>query len=81
MMLSYVRFVLRQLLPVVKGGNRAEIVNSCIKSSPLWSSFQRVSLTVNVRLSRADCAFSAQQYDEWLSSVGNGWSRMMAVLT
>jgi ATP-dependent DNA helicase PIF1 len=29
---------LRQILPIVEGGSRAEIVNAAIVNSPLWSS-------------------------------------------
>ncbi len=42
----------RQVLPVVPGGNRAQIVNSCIKLSDCWQSITELSLTINMRLER-----------------------------
>ena len=62
----------RQLLPVIKGGNRAEVVSSCFKASMLWSSFERLSLTINVRLMNAPLTAKAMKYDSWLCLVGNG---------
>ena len=62
----------RQLLPVIKGGNRAEVVSSCFKASVLWSSFERLSLTINVRLMKAPSTAKAMKYDSWLCLVGNG---------
>ena len=62
----------RQLLPVIKGGNRAEIVNSCFKASMLWSLFERLSLTKNVRLINAPSAALAKKHDSWLCLVGDG---------
>ena len=62
----------RQLLPVIKGGNGAEVVSSCFKASMLWSSFERLSLTINVRLMNAPFTAKAMKYDSWLCLVGNG---------
>ncbi|GBN54339.1 hypothetical protein AVEN_105795-1 [Araneus ventricosus] len=39
----------RQTLPVVPRGTRADVVESCIKSSPLWSKFAHLSLITNFR--------------------------------
>ena len=40
----------RQILPVVVGGTRANIVNSCIKSSVLWSCVTPLQLRTNMRV-------------------------------
>lgn len=40
----------RQSLPVVPRGTRADEVKACIKSSFLWPSIKRVSLTTNMRV-------------------------------
>ena len=40
----------RQILPVVKNANRVEIFDACISSSYLWSKFEILSLTINMRL-------------------------------
>ena len=61
-----------QLLPVVKGGNRADIVSACLKSSLLWAHFEQATLSTNVRLSFADSSSLAREYDQWLCSVGDG---------
>ncbi|GBN53294.1 hypothetical protein AVEN_107381-1 [Araneus ventricosus] len=39
----------RQTLPIVPRGTRADVIESCIKSSPLWSKFTQLSLTGNIR--------------------------------
>jgi hypothetical protein len=41
---------LRQILPVVEGGGRAEVVNAAIVNSPLWKHVKVLSLTINMRL-------------------------------
>lgn len=40
----------RQILPVVVGGTRANIVNSCIKSSMLWLCITPLQLRTNMRV-------------------------------
>ena len=41
---------LRQILPVIEGGSRAQIVNATIMNSPLWSHVTMLHLTKNMRL-------------------------------
>jgi len=48
---------IRQLPPVIEGGDRAMIVNASIKSSPLWNFFRVMRLNLNMRL----LGLSAQQ--------------------
>ncbi|GBN04684.1 hypothetical protein AVEN_31103-1 [Araneus ventricosus] len=52
----------RQTLPIVPKGTRADVIESCIKSSPLWSNFthNKYSLRWTSR---------AQQ---WLLNIGSG---------
>ena len=40
----------RQTLPVIPRGTRADQINACLKRSDLWSNFQRLSLTTNMRV-------------------------------
>jgi len=42
----------RQILPVVPGGSRAQIVASCIKLAACWEFVKELPLTVNMRLQR-----------------------------
>jgi len=42
----------RQVLPVVLGGSRAQIVASCIKLAMCWEHVKELPLTVNMRLQR-----------------------------
>jgi ATP-dependent DNA helicase PIF1 len=39
----------RQVLPVVRRGTRAQIVDSSIRMSPLWPSIKKMRLTQNMR--------------------------------
>ncbi|KAJ8914507.1 hypothetical protein NQ315_002780 [Exocentrus adspersus] len=56
----------RQTLPVVVGGDRCMIVNSCIKSSRHWPLFVNLQLHTNIR------AINNQQFSRWLLDLGNG---------
>nr|GEV57667.1 hypothetical protein [Tanacetum cinerariifolium] len=47
----------RQVLPVVRRGTRAQIVDSSLRMSPLWSIIKRMRLTINIR-ARTDPWFS-----------------------
>lgn len=56
----------RQVLPVVRRGNRVTIVESCVKSSPLWPQVARRKLTTNMR------AADDVEFATWLLSLGDG---------
>ncbi|XP_070494675.1 uncharacterized protein [Chironomus tepperi] len=56
----------RQTLPVVPRGTRTDIIECCIKSSPLWRHFNQLSLTVNMR------SEGQMEYNQWLLDVGSG---------
>ncbi|KAL4567974.1 hypothetical protein LXL04_023572 [Taraxacum kok-saghyz] len=56
----------RQVLPVVKRGTRAQIVDSSLRMSPLWSSIKRLRLTLNMR------AVTDPWFYDFLLRVGDG---------
>ena len=56
----------RQVLPVVRKGTRAQIVDSCLRMSPLWPRIIKMQLTINMR-ARTDPWFS-----DFLLRVGDG---------
>ena len=57
----------RQILPVVQGGGRVDIVNSCIKRSKQWREVKQMSLTENMRAEKDEVDFA-----EWLLKLGDG---------
>ncbi|XP_065663191.1 ATP-dependent DNA helicase pif1-like [Hydra vulgaris] len=57
----------RQILPVVKREQPAEIVESCIECSLHWQWVQRFALTEIMRVQNGECEFS-----QWLLKLGNG---------
>ena len=61
----------RQCLPVVRGANRAQIVDVCISKSYIWSTFRAMSLTENMRVKALDDSV-LQEFDNWTLSVGDG---------
>ena len=62
---------LRQCLPVIPGGNRAQVVDSCIVRSFLWPSFKILSLNTNMRVAAGDDP-DLQMFDSWQIGVGDG---------
>lgn len=69
----------RQILPVVRKGGRADIVNACVKSSPLWKSIEVLRLTIDMRvLKRRAANASAEEikklddFSKFLQNVGDG---------
>ncbi|XP_076886916.1 uncharacterized protein LOC143536921 [Bidens hawaiensis] len=56
----------RQVLPVVKRGTRAQIVDTSLPMSPLWSATKRRSLSINMR------ALNDPWFSEYLLRVGDG---------
>jgi len=40
----------RQILPIVEGGDKSDVLAACIASSYLWSAFTVLHLTINMRL-------------------------------
>ena len=61
----------RQILPVVRNGTRANIVDASLKHSYLWPSISVLHLTTNMRVHlRGD--EQAGMFAEYLLSIGNG---------
>ena len=58
----------RQTLPVVLRGTKADIINSTLKSSFLWSHIQKFELTTNMRLTNT----TNNDYRDFLLNLGNG---------
>ncbi|XP_076911314.1 uncharacterized protein LOC143569228 [Bidens hawaiensis] len=56
----------RQVLPVVKRGTRAQIVDASFRMSPLWSSTEKLRLSINMR------ALNDPWFSEFLLRVGDG---------
>ena len=66
----------RQVLPVIQGADRCQILNASLIRSPLWKYVVVLKLTVNMRLSNP--ALSAvekarmAQFAQWVLDVGEG---------
>ncbi|KAK9065053.1 hypothetical protein SSX86_016437 [Deinandra increscens subsp. villosa] len=56
----------RQVLPVIKRGTRAQIVDASIRMSPLWSITRVMRLTINMR------ALNDPWFSDFLLRVGDG---------
>ena len=69
----------RQCLPVTEGASPAQVINSCITSSPLWRGFAVAKMSKNMRLLR-DPTLSAEararrlQYHADILAIGDGVS-------
>ena len=60
----------RQLLPVVKRGNRSAILAECIQSANFWNAVQVLHLTENMRVRQAGPAATA--FADTLLAIGDG---------
>jgi hypothetical protein len=67
---------LRQILPVVEGGSKMQVLSSAITNSRIWSHIEILSLTENMRLlsPSPDPAFQQQvtEFSKWILDVGEG---------
>jgi hypothetical protein len=67
---------LRQILPVVEGGTRSQIINSAIVKSRLWSQVQILTLAENMRLSSSSSDPNQQrqvaEFSKWVLAIGEG---------
>ena len=57
----------RQILPVIKKGNDADVENACIKKSYLWRCFTKYKLSKNMRLREEEV-----EYSDFLLRIGDG---------
>ncbi|XP_019085556.1 PREDICTED: ATP-dependent DNA helicase PIF2-like [Camelina sativa] len=66
----------RQVLPVITGGSRTEIVMATLNSSYLWDHCKVLKLTKNMRLLAKDIsvekATKIKEFSEWILDVGDG---------
>jgi hypothetical protein len=64
----------RQILPVVKKGNRPQIVSAAICRSRIWNSIIQLRLTENMRIQTAEnvSADELKNYSQWLLDIGEG---------
>ena len=69
----------RQILPVVKGGARAQIVSSAVINSNVWKHFTTLKLNRNMRVERLIQQNTSQEridqlkdYSKWLLAIGDG---------
>uniref|UniRef100_A0A6N2NFB7 ATP-dependent DNA helicase n=1 Tax=Salix viminalis TaxID=40686 RepID=A0A6N2NFB7_SALVM len=66
----------RQILPVIPGGSKEQIINASLTSSILWPKFTVMTLTENMRLSTDGLSLEEKaqirEFSEWILSVGNG---------
>ena len=61
----------RQILPVVRGGARHQVVAACLQASPLWQNITSLSLQTNMRvLLQGD--EEAGNYADFLAELGSG---------
>ena len=62
----------KQLLPVVPGGDQMDVLRACLFSSSVWPRFQRYILFKNMRLEQVDDPIMKQRmedYDNMVQSV------------
>ncbi|KAJ0523564.1 putative DNA helicase [Helianthus annuus] len=65
----------RQILPVVPGGSRQQIVNASLSSSYIWRTCKVLKLTKNLRLSTSNDPSEIQEttnFANWLLDIGEG---------
>jgi len=73
---------LRQILPVIEGGSRAQILAAAITNSPLWNIVEVLHLNINMRLTAHtdDPVLQSEVADfaEWVLSLGDGTAPAVA---
>ena len=65
----------RQILPVIRKGRRAAIIDSCINSSHLWDNCLVFHLTKNMRLMSSSSLADQEKlkwFSTWLLDIGDG---------
>ncbi|XP_064637877.1 uncharacterized protein LOC135494057 [Lineus longissimus] len=62
----------RQILPIVRRGSRADIVNACLKSSPLWTHAQVMQMNANMRVQLANNTDTQTNFAQQLLHIGEG---------
>ena len=67
----------RQLLPVVPGRGRADVVSETVLNSSIWRQFEELSLHNNMRVQRMIDEYpereaELRQHEQWLLDIGTG---------
>lgn len=66
----------RQILPVIRKGLRASIVDASITNSPLWGHVTLLRLTINMRLLHGDLGEQGcrdlKDFGDWVLVLGDG---------
>ena len=67
----------RQVLPVVKRGNRSQVVNATIKKIDFWNQVIKLKLTENMRIKSAAANQGKEtslldKFSEYLLAIGEG---------
>lgn len=65
----------RQILPVIPGGTRSDIVFASINSSYLWPYCHVLTLTQNMRLQQDNLGIDVtelREFSEWMLKIGDG---------
>ncbi|KAB2620844.1 hypothetical protein D8674_041288 [Pyrus ussuriensis x Pyrus communis] len=66
----------RQILPVIPGGTKEDIINASLNSSYLWSHFKNFRLKENMRLSKSGISIEEKQkisdFADWILQIGDG---------
>jgi hypothetical protein len=67
---------LRQILPVIEGGTRSQVINAAITNSPLWRHITVLPLTINMRLAVNTTdpivQSEATAFAKWVLEIGDG---------
>jgi len=62
----------RQILPVVKKGNKSDTIAACLNRSYLWPDVKVLRLTINERVKRSGNSIEATEFSNFLLAVGEG---------
>ncbi|GJS08334.1 hypothetical protein Tco_0365130 [Tanacetum coccineum] len=66
----------RQILPVIPGGTRPDVVHAALNSSYLWNDCEVLRLTVNMRLQEGvGCSRDVneiKEFADWILNIGDG---------
>ena len=66
---------LRQTLPVIPRASRVQLIQSCLTKSPLWKSFEQITLKTNMRVMKVtnpEAQQKLKRYCEFLIKLGDG---------
>ena len=66
----------RQVLPVIRHGTQAEIINSNIMQSFLWESITMFNLTINMRVRSNAHSNNQADFENFLLRIGNGKEKL-----